>query len=374
MRVWVDITGSSNLLFFAPIIRRLEGQGHTVTLTARQFGDTEELIKRHGWRAVGSGHHRGQGAAARVIGLANRTTRLLASGHEGHFDVVVGDAASDLALAAWTLGIPQLTLLDDERAQPLRRLDLRLVNEVAVPESMPLSHLLPFGAGPEKVWRYPGFKEEYALYDFSPDPGVLQRLGVNQRRVVGVVRPPLPAQTSGPGSGRQAATGGDRQAAAGGDRQAAASGDRQAAAPDELVAELAGHRNVTLIVIARSDEQRLHFAGGGQRNVIVTGDDAESSSIVAAADFLVAAGAALCREAAALGTPAYTLAAGPLRAADTRLAAEGRLRHAATAADIELRKKSHARTSAGAPHDPQLFVDEILAVARRHRRRSSLLR
>jgi predicted glycosyltransferase len=95
---------------------------------------------------------------------------------------------------------------------------------------------------------------------------------------------------------------------------------------------------------------------------------------VAAADFLVAAGAALCREAAALGTPAYTLAAGPLRAADARLAAEGRLRRAATAADIELRKKSHARTSAGAPHDPQLFVDEILAVARRHRRRSSLLR
>ena len=66
MRAWVDITGSSNLLFFAPIIRRLEGQGHTVTLTARQFGDTEELIKRHGWRAVGSGHHRGQGAATEV--------------------------------------------------------------------------------------------------------------------------------------------------------------------------------------------------------------------------------------------------------------------------------------------------------------------
>ena len=235
--------------------------------------------------------------------------------------MVVGDAASDLALAAWTLGIPQLTLLDDERTQPLRRLDLRLVDEVAVPESMPLSHVLPFGAGPEKVWRYPGFKEEYALYDFSPDPGVLKRLGVNQRRVVGVVRPPLPAQAPAPERG-----------------------DRQGAALDELIAELAGHRNVTLVVVARSDAQRLHFAGGGQRNVIVTGDDADSSSIIAAADFLVAAGAALCREAAALGTPAYTLAAGPLRAADTRLAAEGRLRRAATAADIELRKKSRAHT------------------------------
>jgi predicted glycosyltransferase len=129
-----------------------------------------------------------------------------------------------------------------------------------------------------------------------------------------------------------------------------------------------------VVVVARSDAQRLHFAGAGQRNVVVTGDDADSSSIVAAADFLVAEGAALCREAVALGTPAYTLAAGPLRAADTRLAAEGRLRRAATAAEIELRKKSRAHTSAGAPHDPQLFVDEILAVARRHRRRSSLLR
>jgi len=35
MRIWVDITDASHVVFFAPIVRRLEDAGHTVTITAR---------------------------------------------------------------------------------------------------------------------------------------------------------------------------------------------------------------------------------------------------------------------------------------------------------------------------------------------------
>ena len=52
MRVWIDITNSPHVLFFAPIIRRLEAQGHTVTLTARKYAQTEQLLSRYGLAAV----------------------------------------------------------------------------------------------------------------------------------------------------------------------------------------------------------------------------------------------------------------------------------------------------------------------------------
>ena len=52
MRVWIDITNSPHVLFFAPIIRLLEAQGHTVTLTARKYAQTEQLLSRYGLAAV----------------------------------------------------------------------------------------------------------------------------------------------------------------------------------------------------------------------------------------------------------------------------------------------------------------------------------
>jgi len=58
------------------------------------------------------------------------------------------------------------------------------------PESVPPERLRRFGVGPEKLFPYPGLKEEYYLYDFEPDPTVLDELLVNRARTVVVVRTP----------------------------------------------------------------------------------------------------------------------------------------------------------------------------------------
>jgi predicted glycosyltransferase len=76
----------------------------------------------------------------------------------------------------------------------------------------------------------------------------------------------------------------------------------------------------------------------------------------------------MAREAAALGTPAYTVSHERLAAVDGALLAEGRLRRALSADDIELKKKGDARTARTTPRDPALFVDRLLELARRSRR------
>jgi hypothetical protein len=73
----------------------------------------------------------------------------------------------------------------------------------------------------------------------------------------------------------------------------------------------------------------------------------------------------MAREAAALGTPAYTVTLKPAASVDAALLEEGRLRPAAGAHDIELRKKGDARTTQALPRDPALFVDRLLELARR---------
>jgi predicted glycosyltransferase len=222
MRIWVDITDASHVVFFAPLVRRLEDAGHTVTITARRFAGADLVLRRHGLGGVLTTGHRGGSLGARAVGLVNRTAQLLGSASSGRFDVAAGSHASDFALAAWTLGVPQMTFLDDERLRRGNAVNVRLVDEVAVPEAIPPAVLAAMGAPPDRLFRYPGFKEEYYLYDFSPDARVLASLGVDRRHVVGVVRPARPAR----GAGAAPAQG---ETALGG-----------------LVRDLAGRRNVTL--------------------------------------------------------------------------------------------------------------------------------
>ena len=83
MKVWIDITNSPHVLFFAPIIRRLEEQGHTVTLTARKYAQTEQLLARYGLAAAITGQHKGRSVPAKALGLFNRSTHLVAPGAQG---------------------------------------------------------------------------------------------------------------------------------------------------------------------------------------------------------------------------------------------------------------------------------------------------
>jgi predicted glycosyltransferase len=345
MRVWVDITDASHVVFFAPIVRRLEDSGHTVTLTARRFAGADLVLRRYGLGGVLTTGHRGGGLGTRAVGLVNRTAQLIGSASSGHFDVAAGSHASDFALTAWTLGIPQLTFLDDERLRRGNAVNVRLVDEVAVPEAIPAAALAALGAPPGKLFRYPGFKEEYYLHDFSPDPHVLAALGVDRRRVVGVVRPARPARWAG---------------GAAAEDEAVLSG---------LVRELGGRRHVTLVLVARDGEQRARFLTLGVPGLVAPdGTVLDGASLIAAADFVLGAGGVMAREAAALGTPAYTLALEPPAAVDTALLAAGRLRRAASAEDVELRKKGDARTTQALPRDPALFVDRVLELARRRSR------
>ena len=44
MRVWIDLTNSPHVVFFRPLVRLLGERGHDVTLTARDFAQTLELL------------------------------------------------------------------------------------------------------------------------------------------------------------------------------------------------------------------------------------------------------------------------------------------------------------------------------------------
>ena len=323
--------------------RRAHGHAHGAPLRRRRPGPAALRPRRRAHHAA-----RGGSVGTRAVGLVNRTAQLLGSASSGRFDVAAGSHASDFVLTAWTLAIAQMTFVDPDRLGRSNLVNVRLVDEVAVPEAVPVAGLTSIGATRDKLFRYPGFKEEYYLHDAQPDPDALARLGVEHRRVAGVVRPAAPAVRA---AGRRSRAGGRGRA-----RPPARRPGRTA----EPHPRGRGQRRGPAPPPPRARAARR---AGARRPV-------DGVGLMAAADFVVGAR----RRDAARGRRAgharvHALA---LRRARRGLAARGRPAQAHHGAERHrAAQEGHAHRPA-LPRDPWLFADRLLELARhRCRRRAS---
>jgi predicted glycosyltransferase len=332
MRVWVDISAPAHVLVLRPIITRLRDAGHQVEVTSREYAQTQELLELHGIDHTPIGRHGGASRTRKLIRLLQRTPMMRRFGRRRGFELALAHGSYDLAMAARSLGIPEANMHDYEFAVTQHRIACRLATRVIFPDSVPAERLRRFGVGPGKLFQYPGLKEEYYLADFEPDPGVLERLGVDTQRVVVVVRPPpdvsLYHRRSNP-------------------------------LFPQVLERLGADPGVHAVILPRTDDQRSHLQGLDLPSLIVAERAIEAQSLVALADLVVSAGGTMNREAAALGTPVYTTFKGRLGGVDEALLRSGRLRALTSPELLELRKRS-AGDGQATLRDPSLLVELIL--------------
>jgi uncharacterized protein len=125
---------------------------------------------------------------------------------------------------------------------------------------------------------------------------------------------------------------------------------------------------VTTILLARTETQSADLEAAGFGSLLWRGEALDGRQLVAGADAVVSAGGSMNREAAVLGTPAYSIYAGKLAAVDRALVAAGSL-HLLHDVDDVSRVPLQKKVAAAPPRigDGLLtqFVDRLLKVARR---------
>ena len=331
MRVWVDMTAPAHPLVLRPVIERLQAGGHEVSVTARDYAQTLELLDRLGLAHLSIGAHGGASRRGKLRALGERTRRMIGFGRQG-FDLALAHGSNDLALAAAALRIPAVNTFDYEWATQQHNIGCRLARRVIVPEAIPPERLRRYGVHAGKLARYPGLKEEYYLSDFVPDPGVPAALGVDPERVVVVLRPPPDVSLYHRKANRLYAN---------------------------VLALLGSRTDVHAVVIARTDQQRAYVRALRFPSLIVPPGAVDAQSLIAQADLVVSAGGTMNRESVALGTPVYTTYGGRLGGVDEWLIREGRLRPLIDPAALELRKHP-ADQRPVMRRDPQLLVDLVL--------------
>jgi len=319
------------VLVLRPIIQRLEAEGHSVEVTARDYAQTLALLELHGMPHTPIGQHGGASRLRKAYRLGARSSQMLMFGRGRRFDLALAHGSNDLALAAKALGIPEANMHDYEYAVTQHRIGCRLAKRVMFPDSVPLERLRRFGVTAEKHFPYPGLKEEYYLYDFEPNQKALLELGADEKRVVVIVRPPpdvsLYHRKSNP-------------------------------LFPKVLDRLGRDSDVHAVVLPRTQEQRRFIEGLRLPSVIVPPGAVEAQSLVALADLVVSAGGTMNREAAALGTPVYTTYGGRLGGVDEALIRSGRLRPLTDQRAVVLEKRDAAASAT--KRDPAPLVETIL--------------
>jgi hypothetical protein len=113
------------------------------------------------------------------------------------------------------------------------------------------------------------------------------------------------------------------------------------------------------VVLPRTDTQRDRYAG----RAAVPAHAVDGRSLLALADAFVGGGGTMTREAALLGTPAYTVFAGELAAVDAELIRRGLLSDLRTGALPAFGKKGPTERAA-TPEAARLLSDAIVAATR----------
>jgi predicted glycosyltransferase len=286
------------VLVFRPLLQILRERSDEVSVTARDYAQTVQLLELHGIEADVLGRHGGRSRFGKLRSLTSRLHELRRWARGRELDIALAHGSHELTMTAHRLGIPSSTTFDYEFAWLQHQLGCRAATRVVTPDAIPPERLERYGARPPKLIQYPGLKEEYYLADFEPDPRALEGFDLDPARTLVVVRTPpdvsLYHRRSNP-------------------------------LFPQVLDHLGRDEEVQAIVLPRTDEQRAYVRQLELPSVQVPDRAVDGQSLIAFADLVVSAGGTMNREAVALGVPVYTTYGGRLGGVDEMLIREGRL-------------------------------------------------
>jgi predicted glycosyltransferase len=313
-RIWIDLDNTPHVPFFLPIIHALESKGHRVIVTARDAFQVCSLASYHGLQFQTVGRHYGANKAMKVAGTLWRAAQLIPILSRQKPHIAMSHGSRSLEVVSSLLRIPSMLIFDYEHA--LRLPFIRPALGVA-PDSIGdpvLAKEFKYG-----IRTYSGLKEDVYAAGFSPDPSILNDLGISPCEVLVTIRPP-----------------------------ATEAHYHNPEAEDlfvETVNLLGALDTVRMVIIPRTAGTQGDFVRRtwprwcDEQKIIVPGHALDGLNLIWHSDLVVSGGGTMNREAAALNVPVYSIFRGKLGAVDRRLADEGRL--VLINNIVELRSKLH---------------------------------
>jgi len=174
--------------FFKRLVLILEGEGHEVTVTARAYRETVELLKLEKMRFTVVGKYGGRRLEGKLEASLRRALELARFIAGLSPDMVVSHASPEAARVAFGLGIPHICVNDSPHAEAVARLTVPLCRRLLTPKIIPKKNWTRYGIESDAIVQYNAIDAAAWLHGISLDKGILGRLGLSGSRPIVVLR------------------------------------------------------------------------------------------------------------------------------------------------------------------------------------------
>jgi predicted glycosyltransferase len=154
LKFWVDALTPKQLIFFQVLRLKLEGSGHEVIMTTREYHDVEYVVKRLKMDARFVGKHGGARKPDKLIESISRSAELAKIISNEPPDRAVSFGSPEAARVAFGLGIPHFAVNDSPHSKYVARLSLPLSVMLFCPWVIPFGAWREFGVRRENIRQY----------------------------------------------------------------------------------------------------------------------------------------------------------------------------------------------------------------------------
>jgi len=301
MKIWMDLSATKDALFFNELARRLSSKGYDTLVTGRKHEELNQLMDLLGMDAVVVGRHGGKELYGKLLAYAERVSQLARIVKEEEPDLAISYASPEAARVAFGLGIPHYCVNDTPHADAVNRLTLPLSKMLFTPWIIPHELWTKYGISRDRIVHYKAIDVVAWIRGFKPNPEVLEEVGLEKGEKFAVIRPEeyYAAYLLG-----------------------RADVDKTAVLP-AVEHILSKHRDVKVVLIPRSDEQRRSLERVFGAEVVVAEKAVDFRSLVCFSSLFVGAGGTMNWEAALLGVPTISCFPGPSHPVENFFVKEG---------------------------------------------------
>lgn len=296
--IWFDIDNSPHVPLFAPIIKFLKDNGYNVIVTTRNLAQTIPLLEKYNIQYIRVDGHGGASKLKKIFATLKRSQKLYRNLKDYKIDLMVNHGARAGIIAAKFLGIPIISAFDYEYNE------LKILKNLSSVIIAPQDLSLKFKG--EKFYFYNGLKEEVYLCDFEPDHNFMQNLPFSDvSKPLITIRPPATYANYH---------------------------DKLSEILYQAVLDYVLSHDCNIVLLPRDNiTNKISI----KDKVFIPNVPLDGANLVFHSDLVISGGGTMLREAAVLGTPAYSIFTGSPAIVDINLSLQGKLKFIKTLKDIE---------------------------------------